>query len=103
LTLSAFQIGKLKIAAHLREELDRAGIVAESIRCKSGDTHTNSETARIIVAVDGTVSFMDLPAKAVEDCESIVVGETWHQIDAFIKRLKRPAPLEPRRENDPPF
>jgi hypothetical protein len=31
---------------------------------------------------------MDLTAQAVEDCECIVVGETWHQIAAFINRLK---------------
>lgn len=86
--LSAFDIGKLKIAAHVREELDRAGLTAESIQCKSGGMHTNSDTARLIVTVDGAVSHMDLTAQAVEDCEAIVAGETWHQIAAFIKRLK---------------
>jgi hypothetical protein len=50
--------------------------------------HTNSSTARLIVTVDGAASYMDLTAQAVEDCESIVVGETWHQIAAFINRLK---------------
>lgn len=89
--LSAFEIGKLKIVAHVREELDRAGITAESIRCKSGGTHTNRDTARIIVTVGGTVSYMDLSAPAVEDCEAIVAGETWHQIAAFISRLKKTA------------
>ncbi len=88
MALSAFEIGKLKIAAHVREELDRAGIAAESIRCKSGGTHTNSETARLIVTVGGVGSHMDLTARAVEDCESIVAGETWHQIAAFIDGLK---------------
>ena len=86
--LSAFDIGKLRIAAHVREELDRAGLTTASIRCKSGGMHTNSNTARLIVTVDGTASYMDLTAQAVEDCESIVVGETWHQIAAFINRLK---------------
>jgi hypothetical protein len=102
LTLSAFEIGKLKIAAHLREELDRAGIAAESIRCKSGGTHTHSETARIMVTVAGTVSSMDLPAKAVEDCVPLVTGETWHLIDAFIKEIGRTAPPRPREEDYAP-
>ncbi len=88
--LSAFDIGKLKLAAHLREELDRAGVAAQSIRCKSGGTHTNSNTARIIVRVDGVDFHMDLSAREVEDCEAIVTGETWHSIDAFIGRLKGP-------------
>ncbi len=39
---TAFQKGKLKIAAHVREELERVGIKADSIRCKSGGTHTPS-------------------------------------------------------------
>jgi hypothetical protein len=34
---------------------------------------------------------MDLSAPAVEDCEAIVAGETWHQIAAFISRLKKTA------------
>lgn len=89
MVLSAFEVGKLKIAAHVREELDRAGITAESIRCKSGGTHTNRDTARIIVTLAGTESYMDLSAHEVEDCESIVAGETWHQIAGFIARLKK--------------
>lgn len=100
--LSAFEIGKLRIAAHVREEIDRAGFKADSIKCKSGGTHTNSETARLIVTVDGAASYMDLTAQEVEDCESIVAGETWHQIDAFLKRFKRPAPPESRGEDDAP-
>lgn len=102
MTLSAFQIGKLRIAAHLREELDRAGIAAESISCKSGGMHTNSETARIMVTVNGIVSSMDLPAQAVEDCVSIVAGETWHLIDAFIKEVGASALSQPRREGYAP-
>ena len=93
MALSAFEIGKLKIAAHVREELDRAGISAESIRCKSGGTHTNRDTARIIVTIDGTVSYMELTAQHVEECESIVAGEAWHQIAGFIARLKNPGGL----------
>lgn len=86
--LSAFEIGKLRIAAHVREELDRAGLAADSIKCKSGGTHTNNETARLIVTIEGAASYIDLTAQAVEDCEAIVAGETWHQIAAFIERLK---------------
>ena len=88
--LSAFDIGKLKLAAHVREELDRAGIEAQSIRCKSGGTHTNRNTARIIVTVDGVDFHMDLSAPEVEECQAIVAGEPWHAIDAFIGRLKTP-------------
>jgi hypothetical protein len=88
LPLSAFDIGKLKLAAHVREELERAGIAAQSIRCKSGGTHTNSNTARIIVKIHDLDFHMDLSARDVEDCEAIVAGETWHAIDAFIGRLK---------------
>lgn len=90
LPLSAFDIGKLKLAAHVREELERAGIAAQSIRCKSGGTHTNSNTARIIVTVEDVDFHMDLGARNVEGCEAIVAGETWHAIDAFIGRLKGP-------------
>ena len=50
--------------------------------------HTNKETARLIVTVDGAASYLDLTAQAVEECEAIVAGETWHQIAAFISRLK---------------
>ena len=92
LPLSAFDIGKIKLAAHVREELERAGIAAQSIRCKSGGTFTNSNTARIIVTIDGVESHMDLSAREVEDCESIVAGEPWHVIAAFIGRLKTPRP-----------
>jgi galactitol-specific phosphotransferase system IIB component len=88
LPLTAFEIGKLKIAAHVREELDRAGITAESIQCKSGGTHTNRNTARVIVTVDGTASHLDLTVDEVEDCESIVAGETWHKIAVLINRLR---------------
>lgn len=92
LPLSAFDIGKLKLAAHVREELERAGIAAQAIRCKSGGTHTNSNTARIMVTIDGVESHMDLTAREVEDCEAIVAGDTWHVISEFIGRLKMPRP-----------
>jgi len=32
---------------------------------------------------------LDFKASEVEDCEMIVVGETWHKIAAFIGRLAR--------------
>lgn len=85
--LTAFEIGKLKIAAHVREELDRAGITAQSIQCKSGGMHTNRNTARVIVTVNGTTNHLDLTVDEVEDCESIVAGDTWHKIAALISRL----------------
>ena len=86
--LTPFDKGKLKIAAHVREELDRAGITADLIQCKSGGMHTHSDTARIIVTVQGKPVHMDLKAHEVEDCEAIVAGDTWHKIAALIKRLR---------------
>lgn len=86
--LSAFDRGKLKIAAHVREELELAAIGFESIRCKSGGLQTHPDTARLTVTVRGTDSYVDLKAHEVEDCESIVVGEVWHKIDAFIRGLR---------------
>jgi hypothetical protein len=87
--LSAFEIGKLKIAAHVREELDRAGIGDASIQCKSGDIHTSRNVARIIVTVDGSASYIDLTTDEVEACEAMVAGDSWHKIAAFINRLQR--------------
>ncbi len=86
--LSAFELGKLKIAGHLREELDRAGIAAQSIQCKSGGIQTPG-TARLTITVNGIPSHLDLKAHEVEECESIVAGETWYKIAAFISRLAR--------------
>ncbi|GAC1669009.1 MAG: hypothetical protein NVS9B2_12960 [Steroidobacteraceae bacterium] len=88
MVLTPFERGKLKIAAHVREELDRAGIHFESIHCKSGGIQTHSDTARLTVTVDGTPSHVDLRAHEVEDCESIVMGDTWRKIAEFIARLK---------------
>jgi hypothetical protein len=36
---------------------------------------------------DGTSASLDLKANEVEACELIVVGEPWHKIAAFIRRL----------------
>ena len=88
LSLSPFEKGKLKIAAHVREELDRAGIGFESIRCKSGGTQTHPDTARLTVTVDGKPVHVDLKTDEVEECEAMVVGEAWHKIAGFIKRLR---------------
>lgn len=88
MSLSSFEKGKLKIAAHVREELERAGIGFESIKCKSGGTQTHPDTARLTVTVDGNPITMDLKADEVEECESMVVGEAWHKIAGFIQRLR---------------
>ena len=88
MALTAFEKGKLKIAAHIREELDRAGIRFESIHCKSGGIQTHRDTARLIVIVDGAAKHIDLNAPEVEECESIVAGETWRKIAGFIERLR---------------
>ena len=89
MTLTSFEIGKLKIAGHVREELDRAGIAAQSIRCVSGGIETPPGIARLTIIVNGTSETLDLRAHEVEDCESIVVGETWYKIAALIGRLAR--------------
>jgi galactitol-specific phosphotransferase system IIB component len=88
LSLTAFEKGKLKIAAHVREELDRAGISFQSIHCKSGGIETHPDTARLTVTVNGIPRHVDLNAHEVEDCESIVVGDAWRRIAAFIERLR---------------
>jgi hypothetical protein len=86
--LTSFDRGKLKIAAHVREELDRAGIKAQSIHCKSGGIHMPPDTARLVVTVDGAASELDLEAHEVEDCEDIVAGEVWRKIAGLLARLK---------------
>jgi hypothetical protein len=87
MTLTPFDLGKLKIAGHVREELERAGICAESLHCKSIGINIPPGTARLTVTVNGTAAHLDLKAHEVEDCEFIVAGETWHKIAAFIGRL----------------
>jgi hypothetical protein len=89
MALTSFELGRLKIINHVREELDRAGIAAQSIQCKSGGIHTPPGTARLTIIVNGTPANLDLKANEVEDCELIVAGETWHKIAAFIGRLTR--------------
>jgi hypothetical protein len=87
LALTSFELGKLKIVGHVREELDRAGIVAQSIRCISGGIETPPGIARLTIVALGTSATLDFKAQEVEDCELIVVGETWHKIAALIGRL----------------
>ena len=87
MTLTSFDLGRLKIIGHVREELDRAGIKAQSIQCKSGGIQTPPGIARLTVIVNGAPASLDFKAGEVEDCEFIVVGETWHKIDAFIGQL----------------
>jgi hypothetical protein len=89
MTLSSFDVGKLKLVGHVREELDRAGIEAQSIRCRSGGLQTPPGIARLTVIVNGTPATLDFTANEIEGCESIVAGETWHKIAAFIGRLAR--------------
>jgi hypothetical protein len=88
LPLTSFEKGKLKIAAHVREELELAGIPFEAIRCKSGGTQTHRDTARVSVTVDGNSMHVDLNAHEVEECEAIVFGETWRKIATLIERHK---------------
>jgi hypothetical protein len=88
MSLTPFELGKLKIAGHVREELDRAGIEAQSIRCISGGIETPPGIARLTISVNGTSETLDLKTYEVEDCELIVVGEPWHKIAALIGRLR---------------
>jgi hypothetical protein len=87
MALTAFELGKLKIAGHVREELDRAGITAQSIHVKSGDIQTPRDITRLTIILDETPATLDLKASEVEECESIVAGETWHKIASFLKEL----------------
>jgi hypothetical protein len=86
--LTSFEKGKLKIAAHLREELELARVPFESIHCRSGSLHIPPGITRLIVTVDGCPSHLDLLTPEVEDCELLVAGETWHKIAGFIRRLQ---------------
>lgn len=89
LALTPFERGKLKIAAHVREELELARIPFEAIQCKSGLLHIPPGIARLIVMVGGSPAHLDLDTAEVEDCEILVAGETWHKIAGFIAALKQ--------------
>jgi len=95
MALTPFQLGKLKIAAHVREELDRAGITAESIQCSSGGVHLPLGSTRLTITVRGTLSHLDLKAREVEDCAVIVAGDPWRKIAAFLGRLAQSRPAGP--------
>jgi hypothetical protein len=90
MALTAFQLGKLKIAAHVREELDRAGITAESIQCRSDGVHLPLGSTRLAICVGGTLWHVDLKTHEVEECAVMVAGDPWRKIAAFIGRLPRP-------------
>jgi hypothetical protein len=87
--LTSFERGKLKIAAHVREELELARIPFESIHCRSGSLHIPPGITRLIVIADECPSHLDLNTLEVEDCELLVAGETWHKIAGFIEGLKK--------------
>ena len=87
--LTSFEKGKLKIAAHVREELELARITFKSIHCKSGSLHIPPGIVRLIVTVDESPAHLDLTTAEAEDCELIVSGETWHKIHAFIEGLRK--------------
>jgi len=89
MALTSFELGKLKIVGHVREELDRAGIAAQSIRCSSGRIQTPPGIARLTVIVNGAAATLDFKANEIEECELTVAGETWHKIAGFIGRLAR--------------
>jgi hypothetical protein len=40
------------------------------------------------VTVDGNPAHVDLNAREVEECESIVAGDPWRKIAAFIEKLR---------------
>ncbi len=87
MALSAFDKGRLKIAAHVREELELAGIAFESIQCRADGMQTRPDTARLTITAAGTRDHLDLPAHEVEECESIVAGEVWYKIAGLIDRF----------------
>jgi hypothetical protein len=89
LALTSFDLGKLKIAAHVREELDRVLISADQIQCKSGGLHTRPGVARLIITVGERVVHVDLEDDEVSGCESIVAGEVWYKIAGLIDELRR--------------
>jgi hypothetical protein len=87
MALTSFELGKLKIAGHVREELDRAGITAQSIHVKSDGIQTPRDITRLTIILNETPATLDFKAAEVEECESIVAGEPWHKIAAFLKGL----------------
>jgi hypothetical protein len=91
MTLTSFELGKLRIVIHVREELAGAGIEAETVHCKSGGIQTPPGIARLTVVVNGAAATLDFTAHEVEDCAVIVAGEIWYKIAALIGTLNRKA------------
>jgi hypothetical protein len=89
MALTSFELGRLKLLAHVREELDRAGIEAQAIQCKSGDLQTPPGVARLTIIANATPATLDFTSTEIEQCKFIVAGEPWHKIAAFIARLAR--------------
>jgi hypothetical protein len=87
-SLTSLDKGRLNIIAHTREELERAEIAFQSIQCKSGGTLTAPDTVRLLVSVGAITRHVDFKATEVEECESIVAGETWYKILEFIGGFK---------------
>jgi hypothetical protein len=85
--LTSFESGRLKLINHVREELNHAGIEAESIQCRSGGLETPPSIGRLTILVNGTAASLDFTASEIEDCEFIVAGETWRKIAALIGRF----------------
>ena len=87
MALTKFELGRLKLLAHVREELNRAGIEAQSIQCKLGGLHTPHGITRLTIVVNAIPASLDFAPSEIEECEFIVAGEPWHKIAAFIARL----------------
>ena len=54
----------------------------QSIQCRSGGT-TTPGVSRVLTVNDAPV-YIDLSAHEVEECESIVAGDTWRKIDGLV-------------------
>lgn len=88
MTLSLLEKGRLKIIAHVREELALAGLTCKSIQCKHGGTLTPPGIVRLLVSTENNSGHADFTFGEVEECEFIVAGEIWYKIAALIDRLK---------------
>jgi hypothetical protein len=82
-------LGRLKLIGHVREELDRLGIEAESIQCRSGGLETAPGIARLTIVATGSAASLDFTVGEIEDCEMIVAGEIWYKIAALIENIER--------------
>jgi hypothetical protein len=89
MALTKFELGRLKLLAHIREELDRAGIEAQSIKCKSDGLHTPNGITRLSIIIDTTTATLDFTSDEIEECEFIVAGEPWYKVAEFVAQLAR--------------